>query len=326
MTWPSVSANWPITRPSITGSGPMIRVPPSSSARASAASTSGTATFFLAGDTPVFMGGQVELTREAVAQVSAVFAALKERRAAGPDVLRDFILQCVWSMFAEDLGLLPSHLFTRLVDGLIATPTRSSADELGGLFRWLNEPAAQRPEHGSYADVPYANGGLFSGPASVHLERDELDLLRAACGYDWTQVQPQIFGSLLEGGLGHDKQWLLGAHYTAEADIQKVVQPTIVRPWRELIENLSTHKEATSAQAELMNFVVLDPACGSGNFLYVAYREMRRLEARLREREGELRKRSGLSEHASLAAFFPVSNLRGIDISEDCWATTTSIG
>lgn len=272
------------------------------------------ALLFLAGDEPVFLGSQVELTRDAVAQVSEVFSALKERRAAGPDVLRNFILQSVWSMFAEDLGLLPEHLFTRLVDGLIASPSRSSADELGGLFRWLNDPASTRPQHGAYARVPYANGGLFAEPAIVHMEREELDLLRGACGYDWTQVQPQIFGSLLEGGLGHDKQWLLGAHYTAEADIQKVVQPTIVRPWKERIENLTTHAQATRAQADLMNFVVLDPACGSGNFLYVAYRELRRLEARLREREAALRRKGGLSEQGSLAAFFPVSNMKGLDI------------
>jgi len=272
------------------------------------------ALLFLAGDEPVFLGSEVELTRDAVAQVSSVFTALKERRAAGPDVLRNFVLQCVWSMFAEDLGMLPEHRFTRLVEGLIATPSRSSADELGGLFRWLNDPASERPAHGAYARVPYANGGLFAEPAIVHLEREELDLLRGACGYDWTKVQPQIFGSLLEGGLGHDKQWLLGAHYTAEADIQKVVQPTIVRPWKERIENLTKHSEATRAQADLMTYVVLDPACGSGNFLYVAYRELRRLEARLREREMELRKKGGLSEQGSLAAFFPVSNLKGLEI------------
>ena len=272
------------------------------------------ALLFLAGDEPVFLGSEVELTRDAVAQVSSVFNALKERRAAGPDVLRNFVLQCVWSMFAEDLGMLPEHRFTRLVEGLIGAPSRSSADELGGLFRWLNDPAPERPQHGAYARVPYANGGLFAEPAIVHLEREELDLLRGACGYDWTKVQPQIFGSLLEGGLGHDKQWLLGAHYTAEADIQKVVQPTVVRPWKERIENLTTHAQATRAQADLMNFVVLDPACGSGNFLYVAYRELRRLEARLREREMELRRKSGLSEQGTLAAFFPVSNLKGLEI------------
>jgi hypothetical protein len=96
-------------------------------------------------------------------------------------------------------------------------------------------------------------------------------------------VQPSIFGSLLEGGLGHDQQWRLGAHYTHEADIQKVVQPTIVEPWRERIENIEKHSEAVAAQNDLLTYVVLDPACGSGNFLYVAYRELRRLEKRLSE-------------------------------------------
>lgn len=269
---------------------------------------------FLAGGEPVFIGGQVELTREAVGQVVSLFGELKERRAAGPDVLRDFILQCVWCMFAEDLGLLPAHLFTRLVNGLITEPSRSSVDELGALFRWLNDSASTRPDHGAYSGVPYANGGLFREAALVHLERNELDQLLTACTYDWKQVQPQIFGSLLEGGLGHDKQWLLGAHYTAEADIQKVVQPTIVRPWRERIENLTSHAEAKAAQADLMNYVVLDPACGSGNFLYVAYRELRRLEARLRQREAELQKKAGLSDQGTFAAFFPVSNLKGLDV------------
>ena len=93
-----------------------------------------------------------------------------------------------------------------------------------------------------------------------------------------------------------------------------MVQPTIVRPWRERIENLASHAEAVAAQTDLQQYVVLDPACGSGNFLYVAYRELRRLEARLREREQELRRRAGLKEQGSLALFFPLSNIRGIDI------------
>ncbi len=272
------------------------------------------ALLFLAGDEPVFIGGQVDVTRDAVSLITGLFASLRERRAEGSDVLRDFILQSVWCMFAEDLGLLPKHQFTRLVDGLIATPSRSSADDIGQLFRWLNDPASQRPSQGAYAGAPYANGGLFRQAAGVHLERAELDLLREACAYNWTQVQPQIFGSLLEGGLGHDKQWALGAHYTAEADIQKVIQPTIVRPWMERIQGLTTHKEALEAQADLTRYVVLDPACGSGNFLYVAYRELRRIEARLRDRESELRTKAGLQDQGTLAAFFPVSNLQGIDI------------
>lgn len=266
---------------------------------------------FLAGRDPVFEGGQAAVTRVAVTHVVELHRQLSERAAEAPDVVRDFLLQCVWCMFAEDLGQLPAHAFTQILDTLLANPGRSSADELGQLFTWLNTPG-ERPQHGVYAGTPYANGGLFENPARVHLTGEELEHLRAAAGFQWRSVQPSIFGSLLEGGLGHDQQWRLSAHYTHEADIQKVVLPTIVEPWRERIENLTTHAEAVTAQNEMLNYIVLDPACGSGNFLYVAYRELRRLEKRLRERETELRRREG-REQGSLS-FFPLTNIRGIEI------------
>ena len=273
------------------------------------------ALMFLAKDEPVFVGGHAAVTRDAVLKLSELYHRVGERRAAGPDVLRDFLLQSVWCMFAEDLGQIPGHRFTQIVDTLLGDSRRSSADELGQLFEWLKRPGA-RPEHGLYSGTPYANGGLFESPAHVHLDHEELELLRAACAFNWKDVQPSIFGSLLEGGLGHDMQWQLGAHYTHEADIQKVVQPCIVRPWRERIENLDSHAEAVAAQNDLVNYVVLDPACGSGNFLYVAYRELRRLEQRLREREAELRRGAGMGDQASLTGlFFPLQNVRGIELN-----------
>ncbi len=96
--------------------------------------------------------------------------------------------------------------------------------------------------------------------------------------------------------------------------MQKVVEPTIIRPWRERIENLSTPREAERAQAELMRYVVLDPACGSGNFLYFAYRELRRIERRLHEREAELRRAAGMPDPPRLNVFFPLQNIRGIEL------------
>jgi hypothetical protein len=272
------------------------------------------ALLFLVGREPVFAGGQAALTREAVVHVVDLYERLKMRRAAGPDVLRDFVLQCVWCLFAEDLGQLPEHLFTRIVDDLLANAQHSSADLLHDLFAWLNDPSPTRPSHGLYAGTPYANGSLFQSQPRVHLELDELESLREAAQFGWAGVQPSIFGSLLEGGLGHDKQWARGAHYTHEADIQKVVQPTIVEPWRERIGNLTSHAEAISAQNDLLNYVVLDPACGSGNFLYVAYRELRRVEKRLHERETELRKKEGMKEQQTLSLHFPLQNIRGIEI------------
>jgi len=272
------------------------------------------ALLFLTGSEPVFLGGQAALTRDAVVHITDLYDQLKERRAAGADVLRDFVLQCVWCLFAEDLGQIPEHRFTRLIDGLMANQNRSSEDDLLGLFAWLNNPSPERPAHGQYAGVPYANGSLFEQPARVHLTAAELEHVRAAADFNWRLVEPAIFGSLLEGGLGHDKQWALSAHYTHEADIKKVIQPTVVEPWLERIENLSSHEEALAAQRDLNRYVVLDPACGSGNFLYVAYRELRRLERRLSERERNLRRKAGLQEQEALSLHFPLENIRGIEI------------
>jgi hypothetical protein len=110
---------------------------------------------FLAGRNPVFDGGGAELTREAVVLVTDLYQRLRERRAAEYDVLRDFILQCVWAMFAEDLHMLPSHVFTRVVQELQADPSRSSADDLGRLFEIL-ATRGPRPEHGRPSRPPTA--------------------------------------------------------------------------------------------------------------------------------------------------------------------------
>lgn len=274
------------------------------------------ALMFLAGREPVFVGTQAAVTRETVKLITDLYQHLVERAAGDLDELRDFLLQCVWCMFAEDLGQLEGHLFTRLVDDLLASPQRSSADDLGALFEWLNRPGP-RPVGGLYSDTRYVNGGLFQRPARVHLDKQELIVLRLACESNWLKVEPHIFGSLLEGALGHEAQWARGAHYTHEVDIRKVVRPSIVDPWTERIENASSLAEVQHLQNELLNYVVLDPACGSGNFLYVAYRELRRLEKRLHERERELRKAAGLKQHAdqsALSAFFPLHNMKGIEI------------
>ena len=186
---------------------------------------------FLVDRQPAFEGGGAALTRDAVVLVTDLYRRLQERHAADLDVLRDFVLQCVWSMFAEDLHMLPSHVFTRVVRELADDPSRSSADDLGRLFEIL-ATSGPRPEHGLYGGTPYANGSLFVRPARVHLDKDELEVLAQAAGdFNWRDVQPAIFGGL---------------------------------------------------------------ACGSGNFLYVAYRELRRIEAELRRLRGPARARDAV--------------------------------
>ena len=268
---------------------------------------------FLAEEDPYFRASQADLSREAVGKLTDLYTGLRDRRAAELDTLRVFILQMVWSMFAEDLGLLPNNVLSRVLEGLINEPHRSSADEIGQLFRYLSEESP-RPATGSiYEGTPYANGGLFEHPALVHLEVGELKTLLDVCNLDWHQVEPAIFGTILQGALGKDKQWALGAHYTSEADIMKVVGPTVVDPWVERIEGLSNAGEAERAWRDLMSYVVLDPACGSGNFLYVAYRELRRIELRLRERLAELRAAEGIAPQEEME-FFPIANMKGIEV------------
>lgn len=269
---------------------------------------------FLVDRAPVFGGGGAKLTRDAVVLVTDLYQRLQDRAAEDLAVLRDFILQCVWAMFAEDLHMLPSHVFTRVVEELVADPSRSSADDLGRLFEIL-ATKGPRPEHGIYAGTPYANGSLFDRPGRVHLEAEELELLaRAAGDFNWREVEPAIFGGLLQGALGRERQWALGAHYTAEADILKIVLPTVVEPWRERIAACRTLDDVAAAQHDLMTYVVLDPACGSGNFLYVAYRELRRIEAELRRRATDMRRNAGLAAQQTLAVYFPLSNMKGIEI------------
>jgi hypothetical protein len=156
------------------------------------------------------------------------------------------------------------------------------------------------------------NGALFDKPAHVHLAPDEIAQLRESSAFDWHRVEPAIFGFLLEGALGRERQWRFGAHYTSEQDILEVVRPTVVRPWADRIESCQTSEDVAAARIELASFRVLDPACGSGNFLYIAYRELKELEDRLRTLDRQLRRERGLPA-VEWDVAFSLGNLFGID-------------
>lgn len=229
---------------------------------------------------PQFRNDQVDVTRKAANQVANVFKQLVSR-GEDPETSQRYILQCVVALFAEDIDLLPRGLFTELLGD--CQNGASSFDLIGGLFRQMgtNKPA---PRDSRYKDVPYFNGGIFSTVEPLSLQRSEIELLSGAASERWSKVEPAIFGSLFESSMQLQERHALGAHYTSEADIQKVVLPTIIRPWREKIGSAKTLKELLALREELINFKVLDPACGSGNFLYISYRELKRLEAQLLSR------------------------------------------
>ncbi len=254
-----------------------------------------------------------QLTKEAAQTVALLFESLTGRSAAPVDEVQRFVMQVVWTMFAEDLAMLDGYPLQTIVSSLRRDPTRSSAADLGHLFRILNQKGKHNRQ-GVLAGTHYVNGELFARPAEVHLEPSELDLLAAACEYDWRQVDPTIFGSLLEGVLGRARRWALGAHYTHEVDILKVVVPTIVRPWRERIAACTSPTEASKLLEELCGFRVLDPACGCGNFLYIAYRELRGLEHELKNRIRTLAADTGLPIPVGPWPYYRLQNLQGIDI------------
>ena len=228
-------------------------------------------------ETPLFENNRVEVTREAAEKVATVYNGLVDG-GEEPDRARRFVLQCVAAMFFEDTGVLPGALLSHVVDDCL----HGGADPynlIGGLFQQMADPTPARG--GRFAKVPYFNGGLYRDVEPVALDKDGLFALLQAARQDWRRVQPEVIGTLFQDIMDPEKRHASGAHFTHEADIQKIVQPTIVRPWRDRIDRASTLAGLQALRSELLQFRVLDPACGSGNFLYVAFRELKRLEIEL---------------------------------------------
>lgn len=229
---------------------------------------------------PVFGNDREEVSREAADKVAMLFNMLVARGVDRSQAQR-FVLQIVVAMFAEDIGLLPASIVFNLADDCLRKG-QSSFDQFGALFRQMN---SQIPAKGGrFQNVPYFNGGIFHTVNAIDLQPAELELLAGEDGAatkNWSKVNPAIFGTIFQQSMDAEERHAYGAHFTSEADILRIVTPTISRPWREQIAKASTMKELLALRSELMNFKVLDPACGSGNFLYVSYRELVRVEIAL---------------------------------------------
>lgn len=258
---------------------------------------------------PRFENDLVQLTRDSAGAVAGVFNALLERGIDRSTAQR-FTLQCVMAMFAEDVALLPRHSFSEALDDSLGGG--SAYDLVFGLFRAMNEPGLTAG--GRYEGTPYFNGGLFREVEPFVLERDEVERVKEASRANWADVRPAIFGTLFEQSLEHGERRAQGAHFTSETDIQKVVRPTIVLPWEQRIAEATTLAELASVENDLLQFRVLDPACGCGNFLYVAYRELRRLERQLQEKVVARRRSEGAAEQQRIS-FVSTSQFHGIDFN-----------
>ena len=255
---------------------------------------------------PVFGNNLVAVTRDAAAKVARVFAGL-HNRGIDRDTAQRFVLQSVMAMFAEDIGLLPGPFFTRALDD-----SATGYDLLFGLFREMNTSGTT--SGGRYKGTPYFNGGLFDTITPFDLTGIELDALREAATTDWSAVRPEIFGTLFEQSMDAGERHAHGAHYTSQADIARVVIPTIVTPWRERLTAAGSISEIEQLLLAMYSFRVLDPACGSGNFLYVAYREMRRLEYEALAMIADRRRSVDIAAQRALAYVTP-DHFAGIDLN-----------
>ncbi len=257
---------------------------------------------------PVFQNHHEQVTRAAADLLALLFNSLVGR-GVDRNLAQRFILQSLMTLFAQDIGLLEKYFFVQLLDDC-KTPA-DCFDLIGGLFHAMNTPG--RTAGGRFKDVDYFNGGLFREPARLELVGEELGLLRNAACSNWSKVRPEIFGALFEHSMGKEERHAFGAHFTHPADIMKIVGPTIVEPWRHQIDSADTLKRLRELLARIERFTVLDPACGSGNFLYIAYRELKRLEARIYQRMADEFKSIDAAQRPF--GFVTARNFFGIDIN-----------
>ncbi len=228
-----------------------------------------------------------KVTRE-LAQRLAELAKLLEKAQHNPEAVARFLMRALFTMFAEDVELIPRDSFKGLLASLRDEPEnfKPAAEDL---WRTMNT--------GGFSPILRKqllrfNGGLFAEFEALPLTRPMLDLLHDAASADWTDVEPAIFGTLLERALDPVERHKLGAHYTPRAYVERLVLPTVIEPLREdwqaayaVAVTAAKQGELESAQKTVRDFHeqlcktrVLDPACGSGNFLYVTLEQMKRLE------------------------------------------------
>ena len=256
---------------------------------------------------PIFNHNVEAISKDAAKTFGELFQYLIHDKKEDRVAAQRFLLQCVLSLFSEDFGLLPNFFFAELIRD--CQRGASTYDLFGGLFRQMAD--SKPAKGGRFKDVRYFNGGLFDKVEPLELDAHALGLLAKSAEFNWKNVNPAIFGSLFEGTLNAKERHAFGAHFTSEADIQKIVNPSIVRPWKERIANATTLNDLKQIRDDLGNFKVLDPSCGCGNFLFVAYRALKELEMQLIEK---------------IAANFTARSTKSLRLGISCVTTKQFLG
>ncbi|RPI62816.1 MAG: class I SAM-dependent DNA methyltransferase, partial [Planctomycetaceae bacterium] len=236
-----------------------------------------------------------KVTQEVATSIGSLASCL-QARGHDPHATAHFLMKCMFCLFAEDVNLLPDKLFSRLLTAWHDQPAELTA-RMSELFDKMRTGGAFGTER-----IAWFNGGLFDPSPALPLKYDEIGLLRIAAEQDWGSVEPAIFGTLFERSLDPTKRAQIGAHYTSRDDIMLIVEPVVMAPlrhqWKQVQADVEKQIERRRAGAKpakkkadeaisdlLQGFLnrlaaaqILDPACGSGNFLYVAIQQLLNLE------------------------------------------------
>lgn len=231
-----------------------------------------------------------------------------ERR---PD-MNHFMARLIFCFFAEDTDIFHrSYPFTATIEKMSERDSSNTHEVIGELFRAMNTPIKERDAAGiaRWANpFPYVNGGLFSGGLEVpRFSRIARSYLLHIGNLNWKQINPDIFGSMIQAVADDEERGALGMHYTSRPNILKVLNPLFLDSLREQLEEADDNsRKLLNLRNRMARIRVFDPACGSGNFLVIAYKEMREIEAEVNRRRGE----------DGRATDIPLTNFRGIELRD----------
>lgn len=224
--------------------------------------------------------------------------------------MNHFMARLIFSFFAEDTGIMVERgMFSATVSRMSAADSSNTHDVIRTLFTGMNIPHAERGAAGLprwAIEFPYVNGGLFAGDIEVPLfSRTARAYLLQVGTLDWKQINPDIFGSMIQAVADDEERGSLGMHYTSVPNILKVLNPLFLDNLRAKLEEAGDNpRTLLNLRKRLARIRVFDPACGSGNFLVIAYKEMRKIEHEINRRRGEPERASDI----------PLTNFRGIEL------------
>ncbi|OJY93429.1 MAG: methylase [Lysobacterales bacterium 63-13] len=241
-------------------------------------------------------------------------------KAAGYDghVLEVLLVRLLFCLFGDDTGIFPRHAFHELLAQRTSVDGADTGQWLAQLFQVLDTAAERRQKtlDAQLAEFPYVNGKLFAEALPLAAFNANMrDLLLQASALDWSRISPAIFGSMFQSVMDKQARRNLGAHYTSEKNILKLIGPLFLDELKAELERIGNHEgKLKSFHVKLAGLRFLDPACGCGNFLVIAYRELRLLEIevlqRLYARQGSVLQ--GVADHVAI----DVDQFYGIEIEE----------